>query len=74
MAFITKNNSLLVHQSGFWKKHSTETATAHFVDHILEQMDKHLITGSIFTDVKKAFDLVDHHCLLHKLECYGIRG
>ena len=53
---------------------STETATVYFVDYILEQMDKRRITGSIFIDLKKAFDLADHHCLLHKLEHYGIRG
>ena len=53
---------------------STETATVYFVDYILEQMDKRRITGSIFIDLKKAFDLVDHHCLLHKLEHYGIRA
>ena len=74
VAFLTKNSSLSVHQSKFCKKHSTETATVYFVDHILEQMDKQRITGSIFIDLKKAFDLVDHHCLLHKLEHYEIRG
>ena len=74
VAFLIRNNSLSVHQSGFRKKHSTETATVHFVDHILEQMDKQMITGSIFIDLKKAFDLVDHLCLLHKLEHFGIRG
>lgn len=62
-----------IYQSGFWKKHSTETAAVYFVDHILEQMDKQMMTGSIFLDLKKAFDLVDHQCLLHKLEHYGIR-
>ena len=32
------------------------------------------MTGAIFIDLKKAFDLVHHHCLLHKLEHHGIRG
>ena len=72
--FLQKSSSFSVHQSGFQRKHSTETATVHFVDHILEQMDKQRITGSIFGHLKKAFDLVDHHCLLHKLEHYEIRG
>ena len=61
VAFLIKNNSLSVHKSGSRKKkHSTETATVNFVDHIREQMDKQRITGSIFIDLKKAFDLVGH--------------
>ena len=67
VAFLTKNNFLSVHQSGFRKKYSPETATVHFVDHILEQMDKQRITGCTFLVLKKAFDLVDDHFLLHKL-------
>ena len=74
VAFLTKNSSLAVHRSGFRKKHSTETVTVYFIDHILEQMDKQRITGSIFIDLKKPFNLVDHHCLQHKLEHYGITG
>ena len=37
-------------------------------------MDKQEMTGAVFIDLKKAFDLVDHKCLLHKLEHYGVRG
>ncbi len=28
----------------------------------------------IFIDLKKAFDLVSHKCLLHKFELYGLSG
>ena len=57
------------------KKHSTETAVVYdLTDYILEYMDRQMITGAMFIDLKKAFDLVDRECLLFKLEHYGVRG
>ena len=65
LSFLDDNKVLSVFQSCFRKKHSTETAVVYLVDHILEHMDKQQLTGAAFIDLKKAFDLVDHHCLLH---------
>ena len=69
LAFLLFNST-----SGFQNKHSTETAVVYLTDYILEHMDRQMITGAVFIDLKKAFDLVDHECLLFKLEHYGVRG
>ena len=53
---------------------SAKAFVDYLVDHILEHMDKQQLTGAAFIDLKRAFDLVDHCCLLHKLEHYGFRG
>ena len=73
LKFLTDFDGLSIYQSGFRKKHSTETAVVYLADYILEHMDKQKLTAAAFIDLKKAFVLVNHRCLLHKLEHYGVR-
>jgi hypothetical protein len=60
-------------QHGFRPLHSTETATVSFIDMILNHLDNDKLPFSIFIDLSKAFDTLNHHILLHKLNYYGIQ-
>ena len=68
-----KDNELLHRlQSGFRKSFSTETALLRLIDQLFFDLDHNNVTGLVFVDYKKAFDLIDHGLLLKKLESYGL--
>ena len=72
--FIEQNKIIYKHQYGFRQKHSTQHAIITLVDRITNSLDKGDIVISIFLDLKKASNTVDHPTLLNKLYAYGIRG
>ena len=72
--YLESNNLLSDNQYGFRRKRSTRDAVTKATDHIREQMDKGKVTGALFMDLRKAFDSVNHSCLLHKLPYYGMLG
>ena len=57
-------------QSGFRPQHSCQSALTHMTDKWLSNMNNSLITGAVFLDFRKAFDLVDHNILRQKLKLY----
>ena len=60
-------------QYGFRKYNSTELAALASTDRIRQEMDNKKIPFSIFLDLSKAFDTLDHTVLIQKLHYYGIR-
>ena len=69
-SFLSEHKLLSPFQCGFRRNHSTEFAAIAFSDYIRRGIDLGLLTGSVFIDLRKAFDSVDHEILISELESY----
>jgi hypothetical protein len=74
LAHLKKYNILSTEQYGFRKGLNTDNAIYKLTTEILYGMNNKKLIGSIFCDLEKAFDCVDHKILLSKLKFYGIKG
>ena len=72
--FIEHNQIFSDTQFGFRKNMGTEDALMNYTDHIQTQLKNKKFTISIFLDLSKAFDVINHNILEIKLYHYGFRG
>ena len=72
--FLEINHQIYKSQYGFRSKHSCEQAVSELLGEIIKNDEKGNDTVTLFLDLLKAFDTLDHELLLSKLERYGVRG
>ena len=73
LSFINKYSLLTKWHFGFRQHRSTKDATAHFVDCVTQELDLKHNECSLFIDVGKAFDSLNHDIHLFKLFAFGFR-
>ena len=72
--FLDHNQILTKEQFGFRKNYSPKLALTKLFDLILNNLGNNKFAISVFLDLKKAFDTLNHEILIQKLNYYGIRG
>jgi hypothetical protein len=67
-------NVLAEAQNIFRKNKSTDTGSQTFTESIQDALDRGLHATGLFFDLSKAYDVINHNTLLHKLNTYGVKG
>ena len=72
--FCKKNSIISNSQYGFQKNISTHDALVRLTEYLYNGLDDKMHNLSVLIDLTKAFDTVNIHTLLLKLQHFGIRG
>ena len=71
LKYLQEKNLLYELKSAFRSGYSTKMALIGITDEILFKLDNDEVTGLVFVDFRKAFDVINHNLLLKKLSVYG---
>ncbi|XP_053398328.1 uncharacterized protein LOC128556711 [Mercenaria mercenaria] len=71
-SFLENNSLLHPNQSGFRTSYSCETALTTIIDNWIKAINEENLVGTIFLDLTKAFDLINHKLLIEKLKLYNV--
>ena len=74
MSHFSENKILTPVQHGFRSKHLCESQLFITTDEFIQNFESKTQTDVVVLDFSKAFEVVPHQRLLHKLDRYGIRG
>ena len=72
--FLNTTNQIYEKQYGFRAKHSCENAVSNLVGDLVKNIQDKKYTITLFLDLSKAFDTLEHRVIFDKMYKYGIRG
>lgn len=72
--YFETNNLFHDSQKGFRKRKSIDMAIHDILNMIIKQVDIRQPVFGLYMDISKAFNNANHKTLMHKLNCYGVRG